>query len=500
MTAGLKLSLLAWATVLAVLGVECLMLISRDIAWKRLASIPAATRRVVRRQRASDCHKQNAMLLLSLRSLGGSLRLAAFFGAFGALVAASCVIAALCSVPLWPFVSTPVGIITVTGMAGGWYWLRRANGGSPGHGYSKIDKALHYAALAVPSIAEASFELDHLVAPLPISGEAEHMMHFERPVFVAGLARAGTTVLMRRLYETGSFHSLTYRDMPFVLMPYVWRRLISASRKSATLSERAHADGLLVDFDSPEALEEVFWKTFYGSQYIFNDSLHPVVLPDEAAKRFRDYVWRLMETQSVPRAARYLSKNNNNLLRIDTLRTAFADACIVCPFREPIQHAASLLAQHRRFSDSGVADQFTRRYMRWLAHHEFGAEHRRFKFGAAACTSRCSNTIDYWLEIWVDAYRHVLERHSENVFFISYDQLCRDGESAWENLLNRLGVPLKAGTSPRADGFRRPTFHADSSFDDALADAAHDIYLRLSSCATASQGAASATPQAPCNP
>ena len=39
------------------------------------------------------------------------------------------------------------------------------------------------------------------------------------PVFVCGLARAGTTVFMRLLHASGAFASPTYRDMPFPLAP-----------------------------------------------------------------------------------------------------------------------------------------------------------------------------------------------------------------------------------------------------------------------------------------
>ncbi len=81
-------------------------------------------------------------------------------------------------------------------------------------------------------------------------------------VFVSGLARSGTTLLMRMLHDTDEFASLTYRDMPLVMAPNLWRRLSGAFQKSMARQERAHGDGLQVDYDSPEALEEVFWRTF----------------------------------------------------------------------------------------------------------------------------------------------------------------------------------------------------------------------------------------------
>ena len=96
-----------------------------------------------------------------------------------------------------------------------------------------------------------------------------------RHVFIAGLARAGTTILMRSLYDTGLFRSLTYRDMPFVLMPITWSRFSSLLRAHKEEQVRAHGDRIKINFDSPEAFEEVFWMTFCKDDYIKADSLMP---------------------------------------------------------------------------------------------------------------------------------------------------------------------------------------------------------------------------------
>ncbi|MEG7756646.1 hypothetical protein U2103_15325, partial [Listeria monocytogenes] len=56
--------------------------------------------------------------------------------------------------------------------------------------------------------------------------------------------------------------------------------------------------------------------------------------------------------------ARYASKNNLNIARIGGLAGAFPDADIVVPFRAPLQHAASLLHQHRNFLDLHARDAF----------------------------------------------------------------------------------------------------------------------------------------------
>jgi len=53
--------------------------------------------------------------------------------------------------------------------------------------------------------------------------------------------------------------------------------------------ERDNGDGIRIGFDSPEALEEVFWRVFRGD-YIRPDRLVSVRLPDASIVTFRAYV------------------------------------------------------------------------------------------------------------------------------------------------------------------------------------------------------------------
>ena len=77
---------------------------------------------------------------------------------------------------------------------------------------------------------------------------------------MCGLPRSGTTILMKSLYETGKFASLTYRDMPFYFMSKYMEEYIKENKKKEKSKIRIHADDIEIDIDSPEALEEVFGK------------------------------------------------------------------------------------------------------------------------------------------------------------------------------------------------------------------------------------------------
>ena len=131
----------------------------------------------------------------------------------------------------------------------------------PDSDYNAASRFLHRIALGMPLVTQASFDIEQMLNPPPALADGRH-------VFVAGLARAGTTILLRALHDTGAFRSLTYRDMPFVLMPNLWAKLSRGSRQYQQQKERAHGDRIQVNFDSPEAFEEVFWRTFCGKDYI----------------------------------------------------------------------------------------------------------------------------------------------------------------------------------------------------------------------------------------
>ncbi|MEM8792737.1 MAG: sulfotransferase [Pseudomonadota bacterium] len=297
--------------------------------------------------------------------------------------------------------------------------------------YSILDRVLHRLALGSNARAELLFDIEKSLAPTPSPGveEAKH-------VFVTGLARAGTTVLMRAIYDSGQFASLTYKDMPFVLALNLWARFRRGGKADPEISERAHGDGILVSIESPEALEEPFWKCFSGTDYILPDALVPHRPETETLASYRLFVSHVLARYD---ASRYLAKNNNSILRLSGLLAAFPNAIILVPFRRPLHHAVSLHRQHARFSNE--KDAFTHEYMGFLAHHEFGADHRPFVFDGSRPTSH-PDDIDYWLETWVHVYQFLLQQtelDAGRIFPVAYEDLCGRND-IWNALSSEIGI------------------------------------------------------------
>jgi hypothetical protein len=363
---------------------------------------------------------------------------------------------------LLSFSLTPLGLFAAT--IGAFLPLHRKRNAKiqEASNYSTVEKLLHRIALSSRAVAEISFDIDQSMTRKKRTDPTDGAH-----VFVVGLARAGTTALMREIHNSGAFRSLKYEDMPFVLAPNLWRRMRGPRQAEleAPPKERAHGDGLMVNGQSPECLDEVFWRVFDGESYIGSQSLQPHNPSDEKCGKFRDYVSSILAAHP---AKRYLSKNNNNLLRLGALRKIFPKSHILIMIRDPLDHAASLWRQHKRFVEQQDNDPFVKQYMNWLAHHEFGANHRPIAPSAAVGSS--PDELVYWLRQWTAVYGGLQNNLPANSRVICYEKLCGD-PSEWQDIARSLEIP--AGTSE----FMRPS-HSKVDFSDLEHDlrAARQVY------------------------
>jgi hypothetical protein len=262
--------------------------------------------------------------------------------------------------------------------------------------------------------------------------------------------------------------------MPFVLAPNLWRRLTQISHREVARSERAHGDSLLVDADSPESFDEVFWRVFAGSTYLKPDRLIPHAPDAELVDKYVRYVNAILAAQE-PRLDRYLSKNNNNILRLGSIQQAFPNALILIPFREPLQHAYSLLRQHLRFSELQSQRRFILSYMTWLGHHEFGLGHRPFQFESAVPNARPTSDLHYWLQLWCETYSWLEHSKPPRAVFVCYEDLCNRAET-WQRLAQLADI---AGEQVVGDPLQLSERPVEAEVDRELGERAAAIYARL---------------------
>lgn len=204
------------------------------------------------------------------------------------------------------------------------------------------------------------------------------------PIYVAGLARSGSTMLLEVLARHPDCASHRYEDFPLIHIPWLWQQFLRrVPRRPARAHERAHADGILITPHSPEAFEEVLWMAFFP--WLHDPGCSAWLGADFAAAEFEQYYRMHLRKLLLSRgAARYLCKANYQLTRLEYLLRLFPDARFVVPVRDPAWQIASLAKQHRLFCDLERAQPRTLAHMRRVGHFEFGLDRRAVNPGDTA--------------------------------------------------------------------------------------------------------------------
>ena len=214
--------------------------------------------------------------------------------------------------------------------------------------YSNIQKFLHDFVLSKKIINKSLFELEKIIYLK--KKDIINQSH----VFITGLPRSGTTSLLNFLFSSDEYASLTYNNMPFILSPNFSKLF---HKKNITKKERLHRDGINFDNNSPEALDEVFFDN--NEEFVRNE--------------LENYIKLILTCN---KKSKYLSKNNLNYKRIDLIQSILPHSIFLIPIRKPLHQANSLLSQHLHFNRLHQENDFIRRYMNYLGHHEFGLNHK----------------------------------------------------------------------------------------------------------------------------
>lgn len=323
--------------------------------------------------------------------------------------------------------------------------------------YSLLDRSIHRLAFASRSVQLSAADIERT-----LYGSRFRDIQVHKPVFITSLPRAGTTLLLEIFSLIPGIATHRYRDMPFVMAPILWQEVSRHFRKQSTLKERAHGDGMQVGYDSPEAFEEVLWHAFWPEKYKPDGILtwSGDDWNDDFRNSFVEHMQKIialrMDGQTGP--GRYVSKNNANIARIGLLRRLFPDAYIVVPFRHPVDHAASMLRQHRNFLARHASDPFSKKYMRDIGHFEFGQLHRPIRFAGAPDGD--TETIEYWLEYWISAFKHIMAMQAQ-VVLVSFEHLCAGGAGAFGSLSDKLGLGTDTGGNDITSIFRSPPVYRE---------------------------------------
>ena len=299
-----------------------------------------------------------------------------------------------------------------------------------------------------------------------------------KPIFVTGLARSGTTVILEALNAHPDTASHQYGDYPFPLVNCFWNNLRMFFPSGHKKAERAHKDRLTVNGKSPEAIDEMIWMGFF-------DGVHNIGEVNELDKNisnkvfedfFPDHIKKLLFLR---KGKRYLSKNNYVISRIGYILKLFPDARFIVPLRDPLSHIYSMVKQHRLIASAQEADPRAVSYMRRNGHFEFGLDFRPLKLsqdsGQHAEILRVwglGDVVKAYALYWNYIYRYIYdtlyqdEALKQNCYFVRYDDFCAHTEEHLAKMLDFCDLPPSESVMAWSDKISRPQYYTIDFTDE----------------------------------
>lgn len=297
----------------------------------------------------------------------------------------------------------------------------------------------------------------------------------DRPIYLAGLARSGSTILLELLARHGDTATHRYRDFPMLFTPWAWNWFVDrAGRNGQPARERAHRDRIAVTPDSPEAFEEVIWMAFFSG---LHDEAQSAVLDGQTRNPrfeafYRDHMRKML---TLRRGRRYLAKGNYNVTRLGYLKRLSPDARFVIPIRDPVWHVASLMKQHALFCREEKRDRRVQSHMRRAGHFEFGLDRRATNTGDTGAVREIRDLwmngreAEGWALYWSVVYGHVrtvLDADpalSAATIIVRYEDFCERPGKVLSRILDHCslapsGLPAIADQMIRPPDYYRPTF------------------------------------------
>ena len=194
----------------------------------------------------------------------------------------------------------------------------------------------------------------------------------DRPIYLTGLARSGTTITLEMLNEHPETATHKHYHMVCAYWPHwaeIMSRYVPVMKKPA---ERIHKDGIFVTQDSPEAVEELFWQKYWDESH--NESISNILNSSSQNSTFEifyDYhIKKLLYNQ---RATRYLAKNMYNITRMEYIQKLYPDVKFIILIRNPLNHIASYAKQDRFFTKREQSITFLLDWVKMIGHREFGS-------------------------------------------------------------------------------------------------------------------------------
>jgi Sulfotransferase family len=163
-----------------------------------------------------------------------------------------------------------------------------------------------------------------------------------QPIYISGVARAGSTILLEMLAQHPDLASHRYRDYPRCS-----RRIGGTGFWNAFRNAPPRRRSGRIETASPSRLRARRpSKRSFGWPCSRACTTRRRARCCRAEAFYRDHIRKLVRVRG---GKRYLSKDNYIVSRLEYVLTLFPDARFVIPVRDPVWHIASLMKQHALF-------------------------------------------------------------------------------------------------------------------------------------------------------
>jgi hypothetical protein len=285
----------------------------------------------------------------------------------------------------------------------------------------------------------------------------------DRPVYICGLPRAGTTISLQMLGEHPDVATHKYADFLMPYVPYAWnwffpRVPVNTMREPVA---RIHRDRISITRDSAEMCEEMLWERFFPNLY---DETRPSFLDGATSnpafeKFYREHIQKLLLSR---KRSRYVSKAIMCVLRLQYLRKMFPDARFLLYVRNPIDQVASLLKQDRIWDEIDRDDPRQIEIIEMTGHHEFGMRQVLSNVGNPEQVREVRGLLNAGRKvraratIWAYIYDFVLGQMAADpelakaVCIVRYEDLCKDSNETIDRIVAHTGLAADPFAAVRA--------------------------------------------------
>ncbi|MFX1494941.1 MAG: sulfotransferase [Promethearchaeota archaeon] len=278
-------------------------------------------------------------------------------------------------------------------------------------------------------------------------------IEIDRPIYITGLARAGTTIILEMLSKHPDLASHRYKYLLIPYIPYWINQVAKAFRLYTEPFERFHRDGIFVTGESPEAVEEIFWQQFFDNTHNENSSniINGITNNPRFEIFYRNHIRKLIITQ---RSSRYLAKNNYNVTRLEYLLRLFPSSKFLIIIRNPINQIASLIKQTKLFTQMGREGPLLNDWLKIVGHHEFGHHQVCINANNTELIQKIRRLwrnketyVKGWAYYWVSIYDFIAntldanKRLKKATLIVRYDELCETPAKIINQILEHTELP-----------------------------------------------------------